>query len=304
MAAFYDAYKGDVARVNVHGLNPGGSAAKSFGDAFASFGKSMQEAEARNSRMARYDADTKSLNDETAAKQQARGQAEIDDALVGAFGDYTTKDEFNKNVGGIELASPDVKQKMEQYYQGRFNDEAVKVSVTGGYDDFKGFKGANPDLVQNADGTTMAKIEQYFAGKDKRTATAKAAEKEAKYAKELLKMQAKVTKAAKGGKGGFEYTEQTDAKIAAQVKTAMGMDAPDFTFTDAKKKEYEDSVSGAAKISKKYNLEPSLAIHVYMNPDLYDFTADGKVVVKKMPAPVEDKTKESWKDYTPDGMKF
>jgi hypothetical protein len=301
---FYDAYKGNVAGVDVR-LDPSGSAAKSFGDAFANYGRSLREEQASRTRQERVNAATQTLADELKDKQAAKEQQTIDDSLTAAFGDYATPKDYRQNVGGLELASPEVKQKLDAHFQNKFNDEAVKVSVTGGYDDFKGFTSANPELVQNADGTTMAKIEQYFAGKDKRVATAKAAEEDAKHQKELLKMQEKVVKAqkaAKGGKGGFKYTENTDAKIAAQVKTAMGMDAPDFTFTDANKKEFQDTVAGSSKISKKYGLEPSLAIHVYTNPDLYDFTADGKVIARKVTAQQKEKpAAPSWKDYDPAG---
>jgi len=77
----------------------------------------------------------------------------------------------------------------------------------------------------------------------------------------------------------------------------MGMDAPDFNFDDTVKKEYQNTVAGAAEISKKYGLEPSLAIQVYENRDNYDFTKDGKIVPKTQ-EPTQKKTaKTSWKDY-------
>jgi hypothetical protein len=305
MASFYDAYKGNVGGVDVR-LNTTGSAGKSFGDAFAAFGRTLRGVEAERAKQERYGLETQVLQESLADTQAKREQEQIDKALMNAFGEYQTPEAYKASVGGLELASPEVREKMDTYYQSRFNDEAVRTSVAGGYESFDAFKDANPDLVQNADGKTMTSIEKYFADKDKTMAALKAQEKETKHAKELLAMQAKVTKAQKAsGSDAFKYTEQTDAKIAAQVKTAMGMDAPDFDFTDAKKKEYENSVAGAAKISKMYNLEPSLAIHVYMNPDLYDFTADGKVIARKVTKePEEPKASSSWKDYAPEGLSY
>ncbi len=51
--------------------------------------------------------------------------------------------------------------------QTRFNDEAIEVSVSGGYKDMASFTKANPELVKNADGLTMAKIETFYANKAK-----------------------------------------------------------------------------------------------------------------------------------------
>ena len=103
------------------------------------------------------------------------------------------------------------------------------------------------------------------------------------------------SKIAKNDKS-FKYTEKTDAKIASQVKTAMGMDAPNFNFDDSVKKAYQDTVAGSAQISKKYNLEPSLAIEVYANRDKYDLSGS-KLTLKKEVKEAKKETKKSWKDY-------
>lgn len=51
--------------------------------------------------------------------------------------------------------------------QAKFNDEAVETSVSGGYKTMDEFTKANPELVKNADGITMSKIEAFYAGKAK-----------------------------------------------------------------------------------------------------------------------------------------
>jgi len=314
---WYDAYKPThVNRVNVLPMtSSSGSAAKNFGDAFTKIGDSMLKVDKARSNEALIGAQTKLQNTKQkvqdfnlASLNDTKTQKSIDDAFSSDYTRYRTKDAFEThlkedNIGGFDLASAPAKKEALDYFkkqddlaQSKFNDTAIESSVTGGYKDMKTFVEKNPELVKNADGVTMAKIDKYFSSKDTTAAKLQSQKEKADTARKLLAMQAKLNKDKKTG-GGFKYDASVDSKIAAQVKTAMGMDAPNFNFDDSVKKEYQDTVSGAAKISKKYNLEPSLAIHVYENPDLYEFTNDNKIILKKQKQEVQDKPKQSWKDY-------
>jgi len=318
---WYDAFKGHPERVNTMAITSNsGSAAKNFGDAFKDIGKSMQAADAQRSKDALFDAQAKfqttkdkQLNQTLQTQTDTTEQKKIDDAFKKDFNFNSGDTEYQKQL--LEFEKPDgvfdsdvsnsaleyANNKIasdEKIAQQNFNDEAIKESSIGNYKDMDSFTKENPTLVKNADGTTMTKIENRFASKKAELAKLEAKNKEILNNKKLLSMQEKLVKANKG-KSGFKYDDKTDAKIAAQVKTALGMDNQLLTFDDAKKKEYQDTVAGAAKISKKYNLEPSLAIHVYENPDLYEFTADNKVIMKKQPEATvkEEKKSTSWKDY-------
>lgn len=315
---WYDAFKGDVARVNVAGMTSNaGSAAKNFGDAFKDISKSILEVDAQRKKEAVASAEIKKSAAQATLAKTKNTQANLDNneinrlrevkKLDDAFKkDFSTTNDVAYQKSLLEFEKPDgvfdskVSNNAFEYANKKiaadelkaqvlFNDKAVERSATGGYADMKSFVASEPTLVKNADGVTMAKIDKYYSDKNNSL-------KDIKQATALAKMQAKITKAS-GKNSAFKYTELTDAKIAAQVKTAMGMDAPDFSFTDASKVSYQDAVAGSAKISKDYNLEPSLAIHVYQNPDLYELTADGKVLVKKQKEKTHVKKSSSWKDY-------
>lgn len=63
--------------------------------------------------------------------------------------------------------SADIVKERDNFFQGKFNDEAISVANSGGYKNMDEFSKANPELVKNADGVTMSKIDQYFSGKVK-----------------------------------------------------------------------------------------------------------------------------------------
>ena len=299
---WYDAYRKDNATAAVLNTitSDSGSGAKHFGDAFVDFSKSLMDSEDAKDKSKLVGLQTTNEQNKLDTFTDTKNQQQFDDAFSKSYLGYKNKAEYDEALQNGTLDVSNVSPtalKQDAFAQGKFNDEAIEQSVIKPYKDMQEFVTTNPELVKNADGVTMSKIEKYFSGKDTTLATLSAKEKEIKNATALAKMQAKLVKAqSNNNKDAFKYTEKTDAKIASQVKTAMGMDVPDFSFSDATKKEYEDAVSGSAKISKQYNLEPSLAIHVYQNPDLYEFTADGKVITKK-PTVKEVKKTNSWKDY-------
>jgi len=316
---WYDAFKSNVdstASINKITSNSG-SAGKYFGDAFKDFGKSLQDSENQKIKDDVADANIKASQAHTALYTAQNTQAAIDNEfnnnkrkdqaetkkLDDAFKrDFASTSDINYQKSLLEFEKPDgefdssVSSSAFEYAskkiasdelsaQKNFNDEAVKVSVDGGYADFSAFKTANADsqLFKNTDGTTMKSIEKYFNDKDSTL-------KDIKTQQKLLAKDKQISALAGSKKNkGFVYDENTDTKIAAQVKTAMGMDAPNFNFDDTTKVAFQNAVAGSAKISKKYNLEPSLAIHVYQNPDMYDFTADNKVIQKKSPKKAENK---------------
>lgn len=302
---WYDAFKSNV-KPQAHSAitTDAGSAAKNFGDAFVDIGKSMREVQNERKKDELTNADIEAAHARTALSTTQNTQAGLDNEYtnsqrdISKFDDAFKKDftatndidyqksllEFEKDDGVFESnvsnsAFEYAKAKIvadEKEAQKLFNDEAVKLSVTGGYKDYKSFQTANTDVVKNSDATTTKAIEKYFSEKDTKI-------KDIKVQQTLLSKDKQIVAlTASKANTGFKYSEKTDAKIAAQVKTAMGMDSPDYSFSDKTKKIYENSVSGAAKISKQYNLEPSLAIHVYQNPDLYDFTVDNKITRKKV----------------------
>jgi len=310
---WYDSFKGDISRVDTRGLTSSrGSAFKNLGDAFASIGKNMVDAKAQKSRSDLVDAETKQRN-ATVVKQEAeQAQKDVSDAFGKSYLGQTDRNAYESSPLYSAFASEDANVKpsatdlqAEDAYFKKIADESAYKNASlynvGAKD------GLSLDVWMqnnpNVSATTVAKVKAEILAKNAELSKLTTKEKDIKNATKLSKMQEKLNKAAlKNSKDdSFKYTEITDAKIAAQVKTAMGMDAPNFNFDDATKVQYQNTVSGAAKISKKYKLEPSLAIHVYQNPDLYEFTADGNVLLKKAsnesPKKTTQKQSGSWKDY-------
>lgn len=199
---WYDAFRGDTARVNMSAMTDNtGSAAKSFGDAFKDIGKSMLDVEdARDVSALRKkqadQVDASMLKDAfmLETKKQDQEKKLIDDSLKSSVDNYKTKDEYDKKVGGLDYASPETKDYIKNHYQTKFNDEAVTTSVSGNYDSFNAFKEAEPTLVQNADGKTLAQIEKWYADKDTTAAEIAAKTKELKHQEALSKKEARIAK--------------------------------------------------------------------------------------------------------------
>lgn len=135
--------------------------------------------------------------------------------------------------------SADIVKERDTFYQGKFNDEAIETSVSGGYKNMAEYTKANPELVKNADGITMSKIEAFYANKDK-DATDKADKdrtfklNEDKFKHEVSNdnqtLEISRTKANNGGDGGsalpwlkFDYQQERDQKLDAfkekQIRT-------------------------------------------------------------------------------------
>ena len=271
---WYDAYKPtNVSRVNVDKMGSNsGSAAKGLGDAFTSIGDSMlkvdkaRDDEKTNKFINAYrDAQTTGVKKSNKAFDTTN---ELKNKKIEADTGYTNA---NTNLTGKKVKAFDTTNELKN----------KKIEADTGYTN------ANTGLISK-------KLNAFDKNNEINQNNTKAktayTQKQTDEYDKLLD-----SKIAKNDKS-FKYTEKTDAKIASQVKTAMGMDAPNFNFDDSVKKAYQDTVAGSAQISKKYNLEPSLAIEVYANRDKYDFSGS-KLTLKKEVKEPKKETKKSWKDY-------
>jgi len=101
--------------------------------------------------------------------------------------------------------------------QTKFNDEAIAQSVSGGFKNMKEFTDAHPELVKNADGVTMAKIEGFYSGKEKDAQDK--ADKDRTYGLQVSKFNHDVSndnktlalQAQKGGSNGEKDSKVVDA---------------------------------------------------------------------------------------------
>ena len=204
---WYDAFRGNTARVNLSQMGDDtGSAAKNFGDAFDKIGARMYDTEVDREKEELRELqkqNTQLAIDKTQDEMQTK---KFDDAFSTGYQSFENKDEWDqfKSVatttkdGQIlplyEPSSEAVKQE-NQFFQTKFNDEAVSESVKGGYDGFDAYKQANPSLIQNADGATLGKIEQYFASKNNKAAEIDAKTKDLKHQERINDLKLKAQKA-------------------------------------------------------------------------------------------------------------
>jgi hypothetical protein len=232
---WYDSLGGKTERVNIQNVT-GGSAAKNFGDAFASIGKVIIDNEVAKDRAKLTDLQVQNEQNKLDEFKDAKKQKKFDDAFsldiktldpsvsseatqnaVDALKSFHTpsapavalqeqetkakatefqinqdkkylgdawtldatasKDSRQNATDALgEFYKPDIsaKDKVVEHFKGldniaqvKFNDEAIEQSVSGGYKNMKEFTVAHPELVKNADGVTMAKIESFYGGKDK-----------------------------------------------------------------------------------------------------------------------------------------
>jgi len=208
---WYDAFKkGDVASVNTaKATSDNGSAIKNLGDAFSNIGKSVIDVEdardvskLREKQMQKadsgieldkYNLTSKQIDD--GFKLEDRGQKVYDDAFEKDFMASKSKDEWEqKKTDGKYNASAASLEKEQKYFQEKFNDEAISTNVAGGYKNFKEFSDTNPELIKNADGITLSKIEKWYADKDTTGAALEAQKIALKHQQQLSKQEAKIAK--------------------------------------------------------------------------------------------------------------
>lgn len=288
---WYDSLGGKTERVNMNGIT-GGSAAKNFGDAFASIGKIMIDNEVAKDNAKLTDLKVQNEQNRLDEFKDAKKQKKFDDAFaldiktldssaspeatqnaVDALksfhapsvqavaqqeqevkakatdfqntqnkqylGDAWTLDataskEARQNATDAlsEFYKPDTttQDKVVERFKGldniaqtKFNDEAIEVSVSKGYKNMKEFTDANPELVKNADGVTMAKIDTYFAGKDTTARDLADRLKDIKTATTIQNLQGNVTeaqiRAARSGSGGADG--EKDTKIVDAINKTI-----------------------------------------------------------------------------------
>ncbi|MCX6075995.1 MAG: hypothetical protein NTW78_03820 [Campylobacterales bacterium] len=304
---WYDAFKGNTAAINMNSVTSDtGSAAKNFGDAFVSIGKDMR------------DANTQAKKDELTALQLQNEQFKLDTAKTSDTEAKVDKS-FLKDAYSLDRTVPKEAQKnatdaLESFYnptttardklkdawktqddlaQVKFNDEATKTAVNGSYKNMKEFEAANPALVKNADGLTMAKLDAHYDTKDTQASKLATAQSKMENASALLDVKREMnninaeknqlkTEADKSNK----YSQETDTKIANIVAKGMGLDANSIdSWSKDKQAEYLTTTTGVAQIAKQYNVTPLIAIDMY-----------SKLQAKKTEVPTDTK-KSNWKDY-------
>ena len=308
---WYDAFSGDVARVNTSGVTSDtGNGAKAFGDAFSGFGDNLYKRELDKEKSAVLDLQKQNEQNKINSFQSDQEQKAEDwvqkednkDYLNEAWG-ATSREDFKNNYKLDDTNSVDVATlkaadaifvEREKKAQDNFNNEAINTSVTGGYTDFKDFSTKNPELIKNADGITMSKIEKNFASKDTTSAKLLAQVKDVKHQQALLKKDKEIVKLI-GSKENkeYKYSEKTDKDIVSIVAKSSGMDAPDYSMTDAKKLKFETTIAGASAIAQKYNVMPTMAVYMYNNPDKF---VDG-VFSPEAPQVKEEKKKYDFEEY-------
>lgn len=281
MGGWYDSFGGKTERINMNNF-ASGSAAKNFGDAFASIGKIMIDNEVAKDNAKLTDLKVQNEQNRLDEFKDGKKQKKFDDAFaldiktldssaspeatqnaVDALksfhapsvqavaqqeqeikakatdfqntqnkqylGDAWTLDataskEARQNATDAlsEFYKPDTttQDKATERFKGldniaqtKFNDEAIEVSVSKGYKNMKEFTEANPELVKNSDGSTMAKIDTYFAGKDTTARDLADRLKEIKTATTIQNLQGNVAeaqiRAAKGSGSGADGEKDT-----------------------------------------------------------------------------------------------
>lgn len=126
--------------------------------------------------------------------------------------------------------SADIVKERDTFFQGKFNDEAIETSVSGGYKNMAEFTKANPELVKNADGITMSKIEAFYANKDKdafdrtdKDRTYNLQEKKFKHEvnHDNQTLQIARTKAENGGDGSGSSQQEKDSKVVDAINKTI-----------------------------------------------------------------------------------
>ena len=246
---WYDAFrKSNVSNVDTKNITTSaGAGATAFGDAFKDFGKAM---------VAQDEADrTYQLNADKLGLEEQKTDADV--AYKDAQTVHTTQTTQNEK----QTYDDAFQEKENKEAQRLFNEEALKVSSTGGYNTMEEFTQANPELVKNADGTTMSKVEAFYTTKDTTKRDIADKTKDLKQATEINKLTAQLVKSK--ANQGFVYGQDTDTKIANIVGKAMGLESDMKTWDKDQTTEFIKKTTGIATISKQYGLTPLLATKLY-----------------------------------------
>lgn len=278
MGGWYsDAFPSNMARVNTQNIKGSkGNAAVAFGDAFKDIGKLIDQSgtdEKKNKLL-----DMQIQNEQSKIDQKAEDwvQQQDDKAYLAEAFSRPNMQSFKNNykVDETNMPSPEAIQQVNQYYKGKeqelqqadiwaqkqFNNEAVQVSSK--YDDYKAFAKENPDLIENADGTTIQSIKSSLNTDKAQTAALK-------HQKVINDLNAKIDKAElkalkKDADKSFKYTQETGSKIRLLVKDKLGMDKDSFVMNDDTSAKFDTMVTEISALSKEYSLEPNLAYDLWI----------------------------------------
>jgi len=249
---WYDAYRKDNATAAVLNTitSDSGSAGKNFGDAFVDFSKSLMDSEDAKDKSKLVGLQATNEQNKLDTFTETKKQNKIDDAFKKDF-NFDSKNiqyqkdllEFEKPDGtfdsdvsnsALEYANNKI-QLNEKVAQQKFNDEALEQSVVKPYKNMQKFVESNPDLVKNADGVTMSKIENYFAGKDKTLATLSAKEKDIKQATALTKLEARLNQSS-------TKNSKADKPLSLQAQSVLKklIDNDNYKLDEKGKPEIDD----------------------------------------------------------------
>jgi len=227
---WYDAFKGDTARVNLQNAvtSDSGSAAKNFGDAFAKIGKSMYDADVQDNKDSLINLETQNQQNKLDTAQEAQTQKKFDDAFAKDYQSFDDKKEWDatkdiatttKDGKIVPLYSPsaDAVKKEKQYFKTIANDTGYTNAVTAGVGDkdgmsFEDWRANNP----NASAAVVAKVQKLIEDKDNTKASIENATKNLKHENEIVKLNAKLAK-SEAKKDNFKKPSSISAQKTAST---------------------------------------------------------------------------------------
>ncbi|MFW9626101.1 MAG: hypothetical protein ACMV1K_05110 [Sulfurospirillum sp.] len=284
---WYDAYKGNVERVNTT-MDKSSNAGVNIGEAFSTFGKALNEEQRYQDAQKANDLNNElktvqleNAKEDSAKSKKDRAQAEVDNTYLAEAYKNTDKKTFDANrdeslvpsATAVNLANTHFDKELERLKtaddkaQGKANSSLMRAYAGGGYKDFQALKEANPELVEYADGATVASIKKAYDDNSKAIMELKYAQSNLSHQQELNKKEAELANAkSKENKanGGYDG-ETTNGKIVTLLKSSLGLDNQLTGFTDEQKKAFDTNVAEISTIAKNYNLSSNLAFTAWQN---------------------------------------
>ncbi len=281
---WYDAYKGNTARVNVN-LNKRGDLVNAFGSAFSDFGKAITEDEryqdskkqtALSNKLTNLQIDNAQTKATNLATTTAQAKVD-DDYLTGAYS-RPNQQSFDANRDKTLKPSATAKKQANTYFTGKdkelqeadkwvqkeVNDDLTKAFRVGDYKNFKELKKANPELVDYADGNTVASIQKSFVDTSREIEKLDIAKEKLSNQSKLLKKDAKI--ATLSGKKETTYTRALDSDIRSIADKAIGQmnDSGQVSIDKGDLPAYNEMVFGISKIAKEKGVLPNEAYALYL----------------------------------------
>lgn len=278
---WYDAYRGDTARVNTN-LDTKGDVGVAIGDAFTNFGKAVNEDATRKQESELKTLQIDNAKEDSAQKKKERAQADIDNAYLADAYKNSTKKTFDENrdtsitpsATAVNLANTHFDKELERLKtaddkaQVKYNSSLTKAYASGEYKSFKELRDANPELVDFADGATVAGIKKAYDDNSKEILKLKQEQTNLEHQSSILKKDTEIAtlrKTAGKTEGGYDG-ETTNGKIVTLLKTSLGMsDQLMNGFSDEQKTAFDKNVAEISTIAKNYNLSSNLAFTAWQN---------------------------------------